>query len=222
MTTNVGFSASGNCLTNFSYDNNQIGTATFSATSTGSTYLEAVDTLKNVLNSLVSDFYTSNPSYTKISVIYYDVNCVPSTDPKLILYYNIIFENGNIVNQEIVDIVTNPPTVHSGASNQRMTNSLYEPNSDIISFFGYRTPASDALSIPPLYNETVSILQPDTGSFVSAQKTYVDSGNGFASIVPFILFDITCASGIFSNYSLLKIVYDNSDPNDFKRQVEFY
>ena len=32
MTTNVGFSASGICLTNYSYDNNQLGTATFSAT----------------------------------------------------------------------------------------------------------------------------------------------------------------------------------------------
>jgi len=222
MTTNVGFSASGNCLTNFSYDNNQIGTATFSATSTGSTYLEAVDTLKNVLNSLVSDFYTSNPSYTKISVIYYDVNCVPSTDPKLTLYYNIIFENGNIVNQVRINYVTEPIYTYTGASDQRMTNSLYQPNSDIISYFGFRTPASAALILPPLYNETVSILQPDTGSFISAQKIYVDSGSAGPTTVPFTTFDVTCASGIFSNYSLLKIVYDNSDPNDFKRQVEFY
>ena len=222
MSTNVGFSASGICLTNYSYDNNQLGTATFSATSTGSTYIETVETLKNVLNSLVSDFYTSNPSYKEISVIYYDVTCVPSTDPKLTLYYNLIFENKNIVNQERINYATEPINTYTGASNQHMTNSLYEPNSDIISFFGFRTPSDAALNLPPLYNETVSILQPDTGSFVSAQKIYIDIGDSFVSTIPFILFDVTCASGIFSNYSLIKIIIDNSGTNVYKRQVEFY
>jgi hypothetical protein len=199
--TDVGFSASGNCLVTFIYSGDNKGTETFSATSTGVTYIETVDTLKNVLSTLVNDFFASNPCYKKISVVYYDITCLPSTKPKLTLYYNLIINNGNIVNQEHVDIVTIPKSVYSGASNQRMTNSLYQPNSDIISFFGYRTPLNTMLDLPPLYNETVSILQPDNGSFVSGQKTYIDNGSSFASTIPFILFNITCSSGIFSNYS---------------------
>ena len=78
------------------------------------------------------------------------------------------------------------------------------------------------MNLPPTFGETVTILIPSDASQVSAQSLYIDYTKTFESTVPFELFDISSASGIFENFTVMKFNYDNSDPKFFKRTIEFY
>jgi len=202
-----------------------LGTATFSATATGNTYSSALDALTETLTAEVNDYLAAHPTYIVVTILYDNIKCIESTP--LELYYNIVYikvgDKYVIVNQEKLDFIPYIPaeSTYSGLTHQCMTNKDGSINNNIISFAGYRTPGRPQINLPPLYDESPSILMVD-GSYVSAEKLYIDSGTGFATTKPYVIYDISSASGIFSNYKFMKIIFDNTDPLLYKRVVQFY
>jgi hypothetical protein len=194
---------------------------TFTATASGDSCKNAFCALKKVLENNVKKFL-NNIKACCIKVKYYNFNCVKSDITELELYYNIIVENGVIVNQVILDFIPYIPSqsTYSGLTNQKMINKDGTQNNNILNFIGYRTPANKNLNVPALYDEIVSILMED-GSYVSAQKLYIDDGSSFVTTTPYTIYDITTSSGIFKNYKFIKIIFDNTNPQLLKRKVQF-
>ena len=213
------FFASGDCSLTYN-----LGRATFSATATGNTYSSALDALTETLTVEVNNFLDANPSYIVETILYDNITCVEV--PPLELYYNIVYikvgDKYVIVNQEKLDFIPYIPaeSTYSGLTHQCMTNKDGSINNNIISFAGYRTPARPDINLPPLYDESPSILMVD-GSYISSQKLYIDSGTDFATTIPYVIYDVSSASGIFSNYKFMKIIFDNTDPLLYKRGVQF-
>lgn len=215
----TGFQASGQCLTEFTYGNNLNGNQTYSATSLGETYEIAVENMYAALNTLVDNYFMANPSFQKTSVNYSNVGAWPAGPPKLTLYYKLDIVNG--ISVDSVKLYPNSSLFENGT--RHMTNENYIVNENIINFTGYNSPSSIALDLPPTYGETFTILIPSNGSQVSAQALYIDFGSiDIITTVPFALFNISSASGIFEGYTVVKVNYDNTDTNIYKRQVEFY
>lgn len=212
----IGFQASGQCGISFTYDGNLIGTQTYSATALGETYIQAVDNMYAALNTLVDDYFKANPSYQKMSVNYANVGAWPAGPPKLTLYYKIVIENGIYVNGiSIIDLPFENLTIP-------MADSNYEENDNIINFTGYKTSASPKLNLPPTFGETISIIIPSNGSQVNAHSLFIDYGNSIIGTVPFALFNINSASGDFQGYTVIKVNYNNLNPEMSTRIVEFY
>ena len=86
----------------------------------------------------------------------------------------------------------------------------------IINYFGYRTPSNVSFNIPAYYDETINIKQNKT-DFISATSLYEDSGSSSVTSVPFNVFYVTSAAGIFEGYKFIKIFYDN---NNFSRVIQ--
>lgn len=84
----------------------------------------------------------------------------------------------------------------------------------IINYLGGRTPVNVSIGLPPYFTEVINILQGE--SFITATKTYEDSGSGSTTTVPFNIFVVTGASGVFEGYKSIKITYYP----DFSRTVE--
>ena len=82
----------------------------------------------------------------------------------------------------------------------------------VFNYFGFRTP--EGYELPAYFTEVLNILKDD--SFLTCTKSYVDSGSGTITTTPFNIFDITCASGIFTGYKFVKIIYYP----DFTRTVQ--
>lgn len=85
----------------------------------------------------------------------------------------------------------------------------------IFNYFGYKTPPG--FELPAYFTEVLNIVK-DDDNFLTCSKTYKDSGAGADNIttVPFNIFVITGASGIFEGYKFVKITYFT----DFTRTVE--
>jgi len=83
------------------------------------------------------------------------------------------------------------------------------PNKDILSFTGYRTPATNLgdYSIYSLYNETLTI-QTKTG-LISATAIYNDGGTSTATEKQFIEYAVTGASGEFVGAQIVTIFFNN-------------
>ena len=114
----------------------------------------------------------------------------------------------HISNASATTFVTNPsdPDIYRGIENRFMCNKSYSTNtSDIITFVGYRTPANEALGLPRLYKEVVSInSKPYQNNFIEAVANYVDNGNGFATELKFVNYTVTAASDKYKNKFLFK------------------
>jgi hypothetical protein len=82
----------------------------------------------------------------------------------------------------------------------------------VFNYSGFRTP--EGYKFPAYFTEVLDILKDD--SFLSCTKTYQDSGSGATTSVPFNIFVVTGASGIFEGYKYVKISYFP----DFTRVVE--
>jgi hypothetical protein len=216
------FNASGDCKLFLKDSAGNLGTETFSATSTGVSCCNAYHSLKQTLIYSVNKYLSDNKS-TMLKIKYYHFTCVKNEMPKLELYYDLVIENGVIVNQEVLNFIPyiSSESPYSGLTNQKMSNSDWTTNNDIISFIGYRTPENKSLKLPALYHETPTISMED-GSCVCAQQLYPDTGSSFATTVPFIIYDIMSASGVFSKFKQMKIVFDNSNPKLYKRKVQFF
>ena len=196
-------------------------THSLSATATGNTYDNALTALTESLNSCITQ-YTKYNNIKIFKVKYYNFNVVKVKTSNLQLYYELIYVDNKIINQQVLDFIPyiQEESDFSGLTNQYMTDSFGNPNKNIINFIGYRTPENKTLNLPALYNETISILMEDT-SYISAQKIYIDSGTSFASTLPYMLYDVTTCSGLFENYKFIKIIFDNTNPKLYKRTVQF-
>ncbi len=86
--------------------------------------------------------------------------------------------------------------------------------STVMDYSGYRTPENKSLDLPPYFTEVLNIVRND--GFITATKTYEDSGSGTVTTVPFNTFVVTGASGIFEGYKSIKITYFP----DYSRNVE--
>ena len=128
---------------------------------------------------------------------------------KLTLYYRLTDKDTHISNASATTFVTNPsdPDIYRGIENRFMCNKSYSTNtSDIITFVGYRTPANEALGLPRLYKEVVSInSKPYQNNFIEAVANYVDNGNGFATELKFVNYTVTAASGKFKGFTNIRI-----------------
>lgn len=110
-----------------------------------------------------------------------------------------------------------------------MTESDYETyNKNIITFIGYRTPKpSINHSIPSLYNETIIIITPDNNNtnptynnnIIQATQNYIDSSSTLATTVPYIDYVVNSANGIFKDYKILRIEFNNGTPKGDIRKV---
>jgi len=216
------FNASGECKLYYNNSVNNANVQKFTATSSGDSCKNAYKALKNALKSNVKNYLRTN-NFSMIKLKFCNFTCVQNEIPKLQLYYNLVFKDGVIINQEELTFIPyeQNTSTYSGLANQKMSNKDGTPNNNIISFTGYRTSQNEELNLPPLYQETISILMED-GSYINAEKLYIDSGTSFASTTPYTIYDTTGASGIFSNFKQMKIIFNNSNPNLFKRTIQFF
>jgi hypothetical protein len=99
-------------------------------------------------------------------------------------------------------------------SNQYMCKSDFKTlATDIINFLGYRVPKNDDVGLPSTFFETVTIIskpyQRENGSnMISATANYIDSGTTPITTVDYVNYTVTCASGKFTCYKNIKIIYD--------------
>lgn len=157
------------------------------------------------------------------------VRCCPRT---LVLYYRLsISDNDPTDNASRTNFVTDPtaPGIYRGISNRYMNEEDYiEYNKNILTYVGFRTPKSTTLptnlQVPDIYNETLNItVPPYEQNFVQAVNNYLDPGSGIETLLPTTTFKITAASGIFKEYTKIKIEYFNGETlADAKRRMTFY
>jgi len=128
------------------------------------------------------------------------------------LYYRITqSDTSNETNAAIIDFIPyiDKQSSYSGLQNSFMMDENGVPNKDIISFIGYRTPATNLgdYSIYSLYNETLTI-QTKTG-LISATAIYNDGGTDFETEKPFVEYAVTGASGEFVGSQIVTIFFNN-------------
>jgi hypothetical protein len=102
-----------------------------------------------------------------------------------------------------------------------MVNQDGTPNNNYISYVASRTLPSPEYNLPPVLNEMYTILLED-GSLCSGTSLYLDNGEGSITTNPYEIFQIVAKSGIFKKCKYVKILYDNSNPNLYKRVVQFF
>lgn len=129
------------------------------------------------------------------------------------LYYRItISDTSTVNNSAVIDFIPyiDTQSSYSGLQNSFMMDANGIPNKDVISFIGYRTPATEipnGYSIYSLYNETTSI-QTATG-YISAAAIYNDGGSGFATEKAFVEYAVSAATGEFVGAKILTIFFNN-------------
>jgi hypothetical protein len=136
------------------------------------------------------------------------------------LYYRLTqSDTSTESNAAILDFIPyiGTQSTYSGLQTSFMMDENKVPNKDVISFIGYRTPATalGVYSIYSLYNETV-IIQTETG-YISAAAIYNDGGTGFATEKPFVEYAVSAATGEFVGAKIITIFFNNVN---FTRIVE--
>ena len=213
------FQATGSSLLSYKDATGVVQTQTFSASATGATSEEALKSLNDALFSLVYNYLASIVGYTDVVIETYDLNVTPDVpQPYLELYYNLVRVDGKTVNDSEVLYNENP---YAGTANICMVNQDGTPNNNYISYLSSRTYPSPENNLPPLYSEMFTILLKD-GDLISATSLYLDNGDGFATNKPYEFFQFCAKSGIFEQCNYVKILYDNSNPNLYKRVVQFF
>lgn len=137
----------------------------------------------------------------------------------LTLYYYLLEPSGNnfVFNSSETLFVTTPVQgTYRGITNFFMSNSTYTAyTTNLISYISIRTPAS---TVPgafnlDMYNEVLTINSiPYQDNFIQATCDYEDTSTGYETTVPENNFIVTAASGIFKNYKIINIKYNNNDP----------
>jgi hypothetical protein len=125
---------------------------------------------------------------------------------KLIMYYRLSIEpDDERSNSSETNFLTDPViNTYRGITNFYMTESDYETyNKNILTITGYRTPANATvpsnIRLPDMYNETICInVEPYNDNFIQTTANYIDTGTGFETMVPFIDYKVSLASGIFT------------------------
>ena len=148
------------------------------------------------------------------------ISILPDPNPTdvITLYYRskVKVNNEYVSNAGNTDNITNN-NEFSGYSTRNAADINGVPDKNtIINYFGYRTPANVSFNVPAYFDETINIKQNKT-DFISATSLYEDSGSSSVTSVPFNVFYVTSAAGIFEGYKFIKIFYDNTN---FSRVVE--
>jgi hypothetical protein len=218
-----GFQSYGEAIVTFTYGDNILGSVSFSATSLGETYLKAVDNMYAALNKLVENYFIENPTYQQNDIVYNNICAWPSGPPGLTLYYKYDIVNGIRDNNLSIYPPLSPSSLYFNNTSLMCDANYQYNNENIINFSGYNTPHSELLNLPPTEGTIVTIFLPSNGSQVTTNSLLIINiiNNTFYSF-PFLLFNIASASGIFANYTVMKINYNDTNPEMLTRTVEFY
>lgn len=176
-------------------------TATASASSNVS-QADANTQALNLANSIAQSNAQNQANIMNQTIV---INDSPAVTPTTItLYYS---KNPDLFPPTELNLV-NKENSYSGVFNTYMTDSTWtNPNSNIITFVGYRTPGNG--SLPPLFCHTVMIKTP-AGDFISGLANFVDYGSGSTATVSSQNYAVMCASGIFSGYKNIYITYNQN------------
>ena len=107
-------------------------------------------------------------------------------------------------------------------SNQYMYKSDFEtPTTDIINLLGSRVPKNDDVGQPSSFLETLTIIskpyqRENVSNMITATANYIDSGSTSVTVVDYVNYTVTGASGKFAGYKNVKIIYDK---DQIKRTV---
>jgi hypothetical protein len=148
-------------------------------------------------------------------------NSIQINNP-LTLYYCIFNSDGTFNGTETI-FKTDPDDLitYRGIGNRYMTDSDFNPNTDIITYVSSRTLANPPDFPKEMYNEVLTITsQPYNENLVQAVCNYEDTGSSFETTVLFNNFKIIGASGKFLGYKNIKITYNN-DNIQKTRTMEF-
>jgi len=139
---------------------------------------------------------------------------------KMILYYRLsIKPDDDRSNSSKTEFLTRIISTYRGLTNCYMTESDFQTyNKNILTITGYRTPANATvpsnIRVPDMYNETICInVEPYNDNFIQATANYIDTGTGFETMVPFIDYKVSIASGIFNGFTNMRInFYNDGNP----------
>lgn len=115
---------------------------------------------------------------------------------------------------------------YSGISSLQMTNEKYEPNDDIIYFYGSETRETSWQNVPHIYdvyNESVVIRKnfsnyEDDYSIIIGESMYNNGGTGSSTtMLDIVTYYVTTSSGIFYGFKKITIFFDNINQ---VRQIE--
>jgi hypothetical protein len=133
------------------------------------------------------------------------------------LYYHNKYPNSKKPNSSKIE--TKTTLVSAKALNHCTTffmckSDFITPTTDICNIIAYRMPGVDVIGLPSTFLETVTITskpyQSENGSnMITATANYVDNG-AITSIttVDHINYTVTGASGKFTGYKNMKIIFD--------------
>jgi hypothetical protein len=84
---------------------------------------------------------------------------------------------------------------------------------DIINFFETRVPKNDDTGLPSTLLETVTIIskpyqRENVANMITATTNYIDSGSSEVTVIDYVNYTVTGASGKFAGYKNVKIIFD--------------
>jgi len=174
---------------------------TATATASASSNISQADANTQALKLATSLAQSSAQNQANIMDQTIVINDSPAITPDTItLYYDISLPSST------VNFLNDKNTI-TLIRNRYMTNQFGVPNTTILTYFSYRTPAVNGL--PNLYCETM-IIKTQEGDFISALANYIDNGSSTSTTSAYENFAVTCANGIFAGYKNIRIQY-NSD-----------
>lgn len=140
----------------------------------------------------------------------------------LTLYYTLL-NTDYLPNGSETIFKTDPEDLETfrGTSSRYMSDSNFNPNTDILTYVSSRTKKKLPDFPKDMYNEIFTITSyPYSENIVQAACNYEDTGSGLATEVNFNNFTIMGACGKFAGYKNIKILYNNDDPQK-KRTLIF-
>jgi len=136
-------------------------------------------------------------------------------EPLTLYYRRTISGTVQLNNGEIIETASiNGVSSLKSLSNRYMCKSDFTtPTTDIINFLGSRVPPNDNVGLPSSYLETVTIIskpyqRENVSNMITATANYIDSGSTSVTVVDYVNYTVTGASGKFAGYKNVKIIYD--------------
>jgi len=142
---------------------------------------------------------------------------MPNTDSKTLYYRRTLpgsTVSGSAVSGFTTSTTTNGTSSLTFVDNIPMCTKDYKTlTDDIINFSGSRVPALSSAKLPATFLETVTIISKpyqsdNSANMITATANYIDSGSDTVTTVPYVNYNVTCASGKFAGYKNMKIIYD--------------
>ena len=143
---------------------------------------------------------------------------MPSKDHSMTLYYRRTLPGSTVASARsgyVTTTISNGTSSLTSLSNLPMCTKDYKTlTDDIINFSGNRIPAKSSSKLPATFLETVTIISKpyqsdNSANMITATANYVDNGDSPITTIPYVNYTVTGASGKFSSYTNVKILYDN-------------